>query len=190
MLEKTEKDTKGQEAPAPAQAAVTAAVERWLNDVVAPARAVIAATLPRASPEERAAMLARALEFLPGPAVVGASAPAAAPAGQAEPKAEAPAVTTAPAQGAMEPLRPDAGNGEAALSMALAALEWRPSKKGNGEWVFILDRDGKVEDAFTHTPLREFLERVKAAPAGSGLLFGGYRYRLNERFLHRWPLRR
>ena len=185
---KTEQKQKGEEAPAAVPAAVTAAVERWVNEIVAPARASITATLPRASPEERAAMLARALEFLPGPRVAaGAAAPAA---GQAEPKAEAPAVTTAPAQGAMEPLRPDAGNGEAALSMALAALEWRPSKKGNGEWVFILDRDGKVEDAFTHTPLREFLERVKAAPAGSGLLFGGYRYRLNERFLHRWPLRR
>jgi hypothetical protein len=175
------------EAPAAAQAAVTAAVERWLNDVVAPARAVIAATLPRASPEERAVMLARALEFLPGPVLAGASAQAAAPvAGQAEQKAEAPA----PA-GGMEPLRPDTGqNGDAVLSKALAALEWRPAKNGKGEWVFVLDRNGAVEDAFTHSPLRDFLERVRAAPAESGLILGGYRYRINERFLHRWPLRR
>jgi len=181
--DKTEqKDTKG-EAPAAAQAAVTAAVERWINEVVAPARAAIAATLPRASPEERAVMLARALEFLPGPAL---TAPAAAPAGQAEAKAEAPAA----ASGAMEPLKPDAGNGEAALSKALEALEWRPAKSGKGEWTFILDRDGAVEDAFAHPPLREFLERVRAAPSESGFILGGYRYRLNERFLHRWPLRR
>jgi len=172
-----------------AQAAVTAAVERWVNEVVAPARAVIAATLPRATPEERAAMLARALEFLPGPVIAGATAPAAAPAGRAEAKAKAEVAAPAAASGAMEPLKPDAGNGEAALSRALEALEWRPSKKGSGEWAFVLDREGKVEDAFTRTPLREFLERVRAAPSESGLVLGGYRYRVNERFLHRWPLR-
>ena len=189
MSEKTEqKDTKGEEAPA-AQAAVTAAVGRWVNEVVAPARAAIAATLPRASPEERAAVLARALEFLPGPTIAEASAPASA-AGQAEAKAKAEAAP-APARGAMEPLRPDTGqNGDAAISKALEALEWRQSKNGKGEWMFVIDREGKVEDAFTHPPLREFLERVRAAPSETGLVLGGYRYRLNERFLHRWPLRR
>jgi hypothetical protein len=91
----------------------------------------------------------------------------------------------------MEPLRPDSGqNGDAATARALAALEWRKSKNGKGEWIFILDREGQVEDVFTRPPLQEFLERVKAAPAETGLVFGGYRYRLREgKFLHRWPLR-
>ena len=184
---KSEKITKGEEAPATAQTAA-AAVERWINEIVVPLRTAIATALPRASPEERAVILARALQFLPGPALAEAPAPAAAPAaGQAE--AKEPAV---PAPGAMEPLRPDNGrNGDAALSKALEALEWRPAKNGKGEWTFILDREGKVEDAFTRPPLREFLERVRAAPAETGLVLGGYRYRLREgKFLHRWLLHR
>jgi len=28
------------------------------------------------------------------------------------------------------------------------------------------------------------------APAETGLVLGGFRYRLNEKFLHRWPLKR
>jgi hypothetical protein len=177
---------------AAAQAAA-AAVERWLNEVVVPVRMTIAAALPRASPEERAAILARALQFLPGPAASGASAPApAAPAaapvaGQAEAK-EAPAA----ASGGMEPLRPDTGqNGDTAVSRALEALEWRPAKNGKGQWLLVAAPSGEPMGPFAEPPLREFLERVKAAPSESGLILGGYRYRLREgRFLHRWPLRR
>jgi len=183
VVDKTEK--KGEETPATTTAA-TAAVEKWLNEIVAPVRATIIATLPRASPEERAVILARALEFLPGPAASGASAPAAA-AGQAEQKE---AKEPAPA-GGMEPLKPDAGNGDAAISRALAALEWRKSKNGKGEWVLVMAPSGEPAEPFASSPLRDFLERVKAAPAETGLVLGGYRYRLHEgRFLHRWPLRR
>jgi hypothetical protein len=183
MSSENKSETKG-EAPAPAQAAATAAVERWLSEVVAPVRASIVAALPRASPEERAAVLARALEFLPGPALAEASAPAAAPAGQEEAK------EPAPAQG-MEPLRPDAGNGDAALAKALEALEWRPAKNGKGQWILVMAPSGEPAGPFGEPPLREFLERVKAAPSETGLILGGYRYRLREgRFLHRWPLRR
>jgi len=185
MSSENKTETKGEEAPAATTAAM--AVEKWINEVVAPVRASIIAALPRASPEERAVILARALQFLPGPAIAEASAPAAAPAGQAKAKTEVAA--PAAAQGAMEPLKPDAGNGDAALSKALEALEWRPAKNGRGEWIFVLDREGQVEDVFARPPLQGFLERVKVAPPESGLLFGGYRYRLNERFLHRWPLR-
>jgi hypothetical protein len=176
-------EPKGEAQAAPAAAA--AAVERWVNEVVAPVRASIVAALPRASPEERAAILARALEFLPGPALAEAPAPAAAPAGQAEQK-EAPA----PAQG-MEPLRPDAGNGDAAVSRALEALEWRKSKNGKGQWILVMAPSGEPAEPFASSPLREFLERVRTAPAETGLVLGGYRYRLHEgKFLHRWPLRR
>jgi len=175
MPEKT--GPKGEEALAFA----TAAIERWLNEIVAPARMAIIAALPRASPEERAAVLMRALEFLPGPEM----------AGQAELKPKASAAAAAPMAQGMEPPRPDAGNDDVVLSRALEALEWRPAKNGKGEWIFILDREGRVEDAFTRPPLREFLERVRTAPAETGLVLGGYRYRIHEgRFLHRWPLYR
>ena len=175
MPEKT--GPKGEEALAFA----TAAIERWLSEIVAPARMAIIAALPRASPEERAAVLMRALEFLPGPEM----------AGQAEPKSNASSAAAAPMAQGMEPPRPDAGNDDVVLSRALEALEWRPAKNGKGEWIFILDREGRVEDAFTRPPLREFLERVRTAPAETGLVLGGYRYRIHEgRFLHRWPLYR
>ncbi|MFP3317298.1 MAG: hypothetical protein RXN79_02740 [Candidatus Nanopusillus sp.] len=184
MSSENKSEKKGEEA--------VAAVERWLSEVVAPVRVAIVAALPRASPEERAVVLARALQFLPGPAIAGApapapAAPAAAPvAGQAEAKEPA-----APAPGVMEPLRPDAGNGDAALSRALEALEWRRSKNGHGEWVLVTTPSGEPAGPFAGPPLREFLERVRAAPAETGLVLGGYRYRLHEgKFLHRWPLKR
>jgi hypothetical protein len=184
MSSENEQKPKGEEAPAPAQAA--AAVERWLSEVVVPLRTAIVAALPRASPEERAAILARALQFLPGPAASGASAQAAAPAGQAEQKEAA-----APA-GAMEPLKPDTGqNGDAALAKALEALEWRPAKNGKGEWILAATPSGEPAGPFAGPPLQDFLERVRTAPAETGLVLGGYRYRLHEgRFLHRWPLKR
>ncbi|MFP3138328.1 MAG: hypothetical protein RXS42_08985 [Nitrososphaeria archaeon] len=172
MSSENEQKPKGEEAPAPAQAA--AAVERWLSEVVVPLRTAIVAALPRASPEERAAILARALQFLPGPAASGASAQAAAPAG------------------AMEPLKPDTGqNGDAALAKALEALEWRPAKNGKGEWILAATPSGEPAGPFAGPPLQDFLERVRTAPAETGLVLGGYRYRLHEgRFLHRWPLKR
>jgi len=159
-------------------------IEQWINGFVSPIAAAIAA-IPGLSPQERAVVLDHALKF-PAPPWPRAAKVAPGPAAEQKPK-EAPA---APAQGAMEPLRPDAGNGDAAISKALAALEWRPAKSGKGEWIFVLDRNGAVEDEFTRPPLRDFLERVKAAPSETGLVLGGYRYRINERFLHRWPLRR
>ena len=179
-MSKDEQDKKPEE---------VAYIEQWINEFVVPITAAIAA-IPGLSPQERAVVLDHALKF-PAPPVRRAAKAAAAPAVEQKPKTEVAApAPAAPAQGAMEPLKPDSGNGDAALSKALAALEWRPAKNGRGEWSFILDREGKVEDEFTHSPLREFLERVKAAPTESGLLFGGYRYRLNEKFLHRWPLKR
>jgi len=148
-------------------------VEEWINGFVVPIAAAVTA-IPGLSPEERAVVLDHALRFqraAPGPAAEQKPKEALAPQG-------------------MDPLKPDIGqNDDAALSRALTALEWQPAKNGKGEWVFILDREGKVEDAFARTPLQEFLERVKAAPSETGLVFGGYRYRVNERFLHRWPLR-
>jgi hypothetical protein len=175
MPEKT--GPKGEEA----LAFVTAAIERWLNEIVAPARMAIIAALPRASPEERAAVLMRALEFLPGPEM----------AGQAELKPKASAAAAAPMAQGMEPPRPDAGNDDVVLSRALEALEWRQSKNGKGQWILVMTPSGEPAEPFISSPLREFLERVRTAPAETGLVLGGYRYRIHEdRFLHRWPLHR
>jgi hypothetical protein len=190
MSKDNEPEKKGEEAKAAATAA-TAAVEKWINDIVAPARAAIAAALPRASPEERAVVLARALQFLPGPAIAEAPAPAPAAPAAAPVAGQAEAKEPAPAQG-LEPLRPDSGqNGDAVLSKALAALEWRRSKNGKGEWFLVAAPSGEPMGPFAEPPLRDFLERVRAAPAETGLVLGGYRYRIHEgRFLHRWPLKR
>lgn len=175
MPEKT--GPKGEEA----SAFMTAAIERWLNEIVAPARMTIIAALPRASPEERAAILARALELLPGPEM----------AGRAEPKSNASSAAAAPMAQGMEPPRPDAGNDDVVLSRALEALEWRQSKNGKGQWILAMAPSGEPAEPFARSPLREFLERVRTAPAETGLVLGGYRYRLHEgKFLHRWPLRR
>jgi len=163
------------------------AVEEWINGFVVPIAAAIA-TIPGLSPEERAVVLDHALRFPAPPVRRAAQKAATAPAAEPKPKTEAPA--PAPAQG-MEPLKPDAGNSDAALSRALAALEWRQSKNGRGEWILIVAPSGEPAEPFDRPPLREFLERVRTAPAESGLILGGYRYRLSdEKFLHRWPLKR
>jgi hypothetical protein len=91
----------------------------------------------------------------------------------------------------MEPLKPDAGNGDVILSRAQEALESRPAKNGKGQWLLVAAPSGEPMGPFAEPPLQGFLERVKAAPPETGLVLGGYRYRLREgRFLHRWPLRR
>jgi len=173
-------------------------IEDWINGFVAPITAAIAA-LPGLSPQERAVVLDHALKF-PAPPVRRAAQKAdtataaeqkpkvvPAPAVEQKPK-EAPA---APAPGAIEPLRPDVGNDDAAVSRALEALEWRRSKNGKGEWILVAAPSDEPVEPFARSPLRDFLERVRTAPSETGLVFGGYRYRLHEgKFLHRWPLKR
>jgi hypothetical protein len=89
----------------------------------------------------------------------------------------------------MDPLRPEGPETAADITgKALEALPWRDMKNGRGQWVFIVDRDGKVAEEFKRPPLDAVVE---AASAENGVVVGGHRYRVSEgRFLQRWPLKR
>jgi len=67
-----------------------------------------------------------------------------------------------------------------------AVLESRPWKKydsGDGEWIFVTNQDGSpVGDL---EPARDFLDALRA---GEDLTVGGYKYRLRDRFLKRFPV--
>ena len=66
-----------------------------------------------------------------------------------------------------------------------AILEGRPWKayaKGEGEWTFVVNQDGSPVAELE--PAKEFLERLKS---GEDLVVGGYKYRLRDRFLKRYP---
>ncbi|MDG7023715.1 MAG: hypothetical protein JRN45_04230 [Nitrososphaerota archaeon] len=67
-----------------------------------------------------------------------------------------------------------------------AVLEDRPWKKydnGDGEWTFIVNQDGSPVAELE--PARDFLETLRA---GEDLVVGGYKYRLRDRFLKRYPV--
>ena len=65
-------------------------------------------------------------------------------------------------------------------------LENRPWKKydnGDGEWTFVVNQDGSPVAELE--PAKDFLEALRA---GEDLTVGGYKYRLRDRFLKRYPL--
>jgi hypothetical protein len=67
-----------------------------------------------------------------------------------------------------------------------ALLEGRPWKKydnGDGEWTFVVNQDGSSVAELE--PARDFLEALKA---GEDLVIGGYKYRLRDKFLKRFPV--
>ena len=67
-----------------------------------------------------------------------------------------------------------------------AVLEDRPWKKydsGDGEWTFVVNQDGSPVAELG--PARDFLEALRA---GEDLVVGGYRYRLRDKFLKRYPV--
>ncbi|HEV2137786.1 MAG TPA: hypothetical protein VGR53_03010 [Nitrososphaerales archaeon] len=67
-----------------------------------------------------------------------------------------------------------------------AILEDRPWKayaSGDGEWTFVVNQDGSPVAELE--PAREFLERLKG---GEDLVVGGYKYRLRDKFLKRYPV--
>ena len=147
-------------------------VEEWINGFVVPIAAAVTA-IPGLSPEERAVVLDHALRFQKA---------ATAPAAEQKPK-------EAPAPQGMEPLRPEGPETAADITgKALEALPWRDMKNGRGQWVFIVDREGKVAEEFERPPLDAVIE---AASAENGVVVGDHRYRVSEgRFLQRWPLKR
>ena len=62
----------------------------------------------------------------------------------------------------------------------LEGLPWKAYAKGEGEWTFVVNRDGSP---VTEKSAREFLDRLKG---GEDLVVGGYRYRLRGKFLKRY----
>ena len=67
-----------------------------------------------------------------------------------------------------------------------AVLEGRPWKayaSGEGEWTFVVNQDGSPVAELE--PAKEFLDRLRS---GEDLVVGGYKYRLRDRFLKRYPV--
>ena len=67
-----------------------------------------------------------------------------------------------------------------------AVLENRPWKRydsGDGEWTFVVNQDGSSVAELG--PAKDFLEALRA---GEDLVIGGYRYRLRDKFLKRYPV--
>ena len=67
-----------------------------------------------------------------------------------------------------------------------AILEGRPWKayaNGEGEWTFVVNQDGSPVAELE--PAKAFLVRLKS---GEDLVVGGYKYRLRDRFLKRYPV--
>ena len=66
-----------------------------------------------------------------------------------------------------------------------ALLENRPWKKygnGEGEWTFVVNQDGSPVAELE--PAKDFLDALRA---GEDLVVGGYKYRLRDKFLKRYP---
>jgi hypothetical protein len=64
-------------------------------------------------------------------------------------------------------------------------LENRPWKKydnGDGEWTFVVNQDGSPVAELE--PAKDFLDALRA---GEDLVVGGYKYRLRDKFLKRYP---
>ena len=64
-------------------------------------------------------------------------------------------------------------------------LESRPWKKydnGDGEWTFVVNQDGSPVAELE--PAKDFLDALRA---GEDLVVGGYKYRLRDKFLKRYP---
>ena len=59
---------------------------------------------------------------------------------------------------------------------------WKPYAKGEGEWTFVVNQDGSPVAELE--PAREFLQMLRD---GDDLVVAGYRYRLRDRFLKRYP---
>ena len=67
-----------------------------------------------------------------------------------------------------------------------AILENRPWKKygnGEGEWTFVVNQDGSPVAELE--PAKDFLDALRA---GEDLVVGGYKYRLRDKFLKRYPV--
>ncbi len=65
----------------------------------------------------------------------------------------------------------------------LDSRPWKSYSSGEGEWTFVVNQDGSPIEELE--PAKDFLERLKG---GEDLVVGGYKYRLREKFLKRYPV--
>ena len=64
----------------------------------------------------------------------------------------------------------------------LEARPWKSYASGEGEWTFVGNQDGSPVAELE--PAKEFLDRLRG---GEDLVVGGYKYRLRDKFLKRYP---
>ena len=65
----------------------------------------------------------------------------------------------------------------------LESRPWKAYASGEGEWTFVVNQDGSPVAELE--PAKEFLERLRG---GEDLVVGGYKYRLRDKFLKRYPV--
>jgi hypothetical protein len=65
----------------------------------------------------------------------------------------------------------------------LESRPWKAYANGEGEWTFVTNKDGSPVAELE--PAKEFLDRLKN---GEDLVVGGYKYRLRDKFLKRYPV--
>jgi hypothetical protein len=61
--------------------------------------------------------------------------------------------------------------------------QWKKYDNGDGEWTFVVNQDGSPVAELE--PAKDFLEALRA---GEDLVVGGYKYRLRDKFLKRFPV--
>ena len=65
----------------------------------------------------------------------------------------------------------------------LESRPWKSYASGEGEWTFVVNQDGSPVAELE--PAKEFLDRLRG---GEDLVVGGYKYRLRDKFLKRYPV--
>ena len=65
----------------------------------------------------------------------------------------------------------------------LEGRPWKAYASGEGEWTFVVNQDGSPVAELE--PAKDFLDRLRG---GEDLVVGGYKYRLRDKFLKRYPV--
>ena len=65
----------------------------------------------------------------------------------------------------------------------LESRPWKSYASGEGEWTFVVNQDGSPVAELE--PAKDFLDRLRS---GEDLVVGGYKYRLRDKFLKRYPV--
>src|SRR5438445_6321001 len=99
--------------------------------------------------------------------------------GRLKPSGNGAQTKTSPADGHSDP-KTDTQIVDPAI---LEGRPWKPYAKGEGEWTFVVNQEGSPVAELE--PAREFLQMLRD---GDDLVVGGYRYRLRDKFLKRYPV--